>query len=323
MTPYLVVVPIGSLLILSALAKFLDPIYFIQHVNELRIVRESLLLPASVAVVCLQGFVGMMLALGQSIELAVPLAIGTLLLFLILTLRGYAVSRIEDCGCYGGLINLSVRQSIIVDLVFILALIKARFSWFPTNRELSSLFWQVLLAGTVGIILGASFLFSYRYYMKHDRLLLNFSPLRVGKPWKKAWLEGKADFSEAKGEDLVVFLRASCSSCKPWIKILNAIHHRPDLPNVTVVLGISNRDEESQGEVAELKAQLPVIVMGGRKLTGLVRSPFPMVLLLNDGVMQGKWTRKMPESVVASLKSGMPKQSEKPTNLMMQEMSVA
>jgi len=84
---------------------------------------------------------------------------------------------------------------------------------------------------------------------------------------------------------------------------MNAIHRTPGLPSVRAVLGIVGGKAEAQEAVAEMQASFPVIVLSSSRITRLVRAPLPMALLIVDGTIQGKWTRKIPDFLIEPLKA--------------------
>ena len=48
-----------------------------------------------------------------------PLAAAVLVVFLVLTAWGVRSGRIEDCGCYGGLLMVTPAQSMTLDALYL------------------------------------------------------------------------------------------------------------------------------------------------------------------------------------------------------------
>ncbi len=273
--------------------------------------REAVLVPLSYLVVAAQCFLGMALLLGDTPHFALPLSIAALVVFSSATIRGHFVNQVDDCGCYGGLVRLSVAQSLLLD-ASLAALLTLDYILTLRSQMLPplSLSLRWIIIGAVSGLFGAASALSHRYYLKHDKLFLNLSRLRVGRSWQDSWLERPTNLSLTTGTSVVVFMGSQCSVCKSWVNVLNAMHSIPKLPKVAAIIAVGHpREEENLG--GKLGIQFPFQVFPRRVITRLARSPLPLTLLIEDGEILGKWTRRLPESLIDALKEELHKGAAK------------
>ena len=297
-------VVVGGVLVLAAFLKALDPLEFKNHFNQL------LELPPLLARICLSIFLALESALGTALILGLwPrwLLPSCFLLLAALTAWsqwGIASGRVEDCGCYGGPISLSARQSLALGVLWGLLL---ALPWLTgAHPETPPTRWRMgtlLVAGLVPFLLVEA---AMLYQAKTGRPLLFRSAVREGRPWRSDWLGDPVRHALSCGEHLVVLLSVYCATCRKWVKAMNVVHLRPDLPDVVGAFALT------ESEISELRAnapfQFPLVSLKPVEMRKLTRH-FPFGILVTDGTVREVWHKGMPESFVEKLRAGSPAQS--------------
>ena len=280
---------VGAVLLLSGFAKTIDSAPFVGHVVQYR------LIPPQIALITCFVFIGLETALGAALVLhvwpqwLVPISILLFIGFAALTLWGTKSGRVEDCGCYGGLLALSPNQSALLDATYVLILIAA---WlFPAQNYLTGL-WKLILTAMVLII-------SVVVSTKSLRgALFDFSRLKKGKHWRTKWLKNSQN-DLSSGSHFVVFLDKECSYCKRWVSLLNVINVQPELPRVTGVMSLNDREVEAfkNGHLI----RFPIAHMD-KYLAATMTNAYPTAVLIENGQITEKWTGEMPKAYLDNIK---------------------
>ena len=153
------------------------------------------------------------------------LFISTIVLLLLLSGLTYwstSTKRTDDCGCYNGLIDISPKQSLLLNAVYITLM---GLAWFYPVADILTVSQQVT---ALFISLATSSLLtavSYIYYWKNKKPILDLELLKVNRSWQPQWLKEYAE-SLTTREKLVVFLMPGCPTCKNWLKVLKVVHQR-------------------------------------------------------------------------------------------------
>jgi hypothetical protein len=171
--------------------------------------------------------------------------------------------------------------------------------------------WTIPVAGflsvsaQIAILSGSVALFSvvttaaHRYYFDRGKDWLDLNPLQVGRKWNPEWLEGFA--ATAKREkQLIILLSPTCPYCKVWIKPLNKISRRTDMPQI--IAGMASSEDEIRDVVAEHGIAFPVLRVKV-SVMDRIASGFPDVVLVENGMVRGKPGARIPEELIQRLRS--------------------
>jgi hypothetical protein len=280
MIGYLCAGLVGLVFLVSGTFKALDAAAFLRHTLRYRLLRPQWLRIACICVVGLECAVGAALAL--DVTLAIPVAAVLLLGFAALTWWGTSTGRVEDCGCYGGLLLLTPVQSLLLDGLY-LALLAA--AWFLGSAPVTPRIWQIAIVAAVFAIAIAAATRSV------SRPLANLGLLKAGRSWRKKWLpQYQRDVTQ--GSHFVVFLSPECPHCKRWAPLLNVIEARAELPSV---VGVMSTSQESLDRfLGEYLIRFPIVLMG-RSLISLMARAYPTAALVEGGKIRSVWTGEMPE----------------------------
>src|SRR5437660_8392594 len=97
---------VGAVFLVTGMLKAVDSGAFVTQVFRYQLLPPRLVFPAALLFVGLECGLGVALIVGLS-AWALPLTMATLAAFSGLTLWGAKSGRVEDCGCYGGLVLIS------------------------------------------------------------------------------------------------------------------------------------------------------------------------------------------------------------------------
>ena len=276
---------VGLVFLVTGALKALDSARFRDHLLRYRLLPHSWIQPAAVLFIGFECTLGAALLSGVSVWL-LPLAALALVGFAAVTAWGTSTGRVEDCGCYGGLVMLTPAQSLALDGLYVALLIAA---WVMAPAETfapAAWKWTVVVAVTVAALVAS--------WRSLRTPLADLALLRVGRTWRRSWLKHYArDVTE--GSHLVVFLSRDCPYCKRWVPWLNVIEVQPDLPSVVAVMSLQG--EDLQAFLREHLITFPVTHMP-QSLVSLMVNAYPTAALLENGRVTEKWIGELPHSYV-------------------------
>lgn len=286
---------VGSVFLVTGIVKALAPMSFFNHIEQLRLLPSKLNIATAIIFTIFELTLGIALILRLFSHWVLP---GTIILLLGLTYLTYwsiSTGRTDNCGCYSGLIEVSPKQSLLLNALYI-ALIG--FAWVhPANNAFTVLhqLTALLIALTISSLLTAV---SYLYCQKKGKPILDLTVLRENRPWQSKWLPEEAG-NLMTGSHLVVFLSPSCSVCKNWLVVLNLVHKRGDLPAVLgVVAGTPTGLEKF---VRSHQLIFPVVAVSP-SVMGRFVSSFPTAVVLENGIIRERWLGVIPATFIERIK---------------------
>ena len=282
---------VGVVFLLTALVKSLDVTPFARQLAEYGFARiaRSRVVPLL--------FVGYEWLLGSALLLRltdalIPVGLLTIVVFIAITAWGTLTHRVEDCGCYGGFLQLTPVQSILLDCVYASLLAVAWTGRAPVEQWLPA-WWQlaIVLAVTIaGTAMAARSILTPIY---------KFTLLGKGKRWKQGWLkESPRDVSQ--GSHFVVFLSQTCPHCKRWVPLMNVIEVQPQFPQVMGIMSVKGDDKEAFQR--EHLIHFPITYMPKSRVAFFTNA-FPTAALIQEGKIVEKWEGQFPESYLASVRN--------------------
>lgn len=292
---------VGAVFLASGLIKALDLQQVVRHLARLRLFPRGMVASLAVTLVGLECALGTALLVGFHLRVLLPVAGATVLGLAAVTWWSVGTGRVEDCGCYGGLIDLSPRTSMILDLVYLALLLAAWVS--PHRPVVSSSGWRlaaVLAAAAVGSGLGA---LSHWRTLATGSPLLAFGPLKEGRRWSSRWLRDPVVDEAVAGRVILVFLSPACTLCKRWVGLLNVAQGVASAPNVVGVVALPPDAvpdfERSTG------VRFPVVSARPWSLKRLTRGEIPTAVLIEGGTIRELWVRALPAKLVEEIRQGM------------------
>ncbi|MHC5745470.1 MAG: peroxiredoxin family protein [Nostoc sp.] len=286
---------VGSVFLVTGVVKAVAPTRFIIHISQLQLFPQKVNIGAAIAFTILECVIGIALILRLFPQW---LFIGTIVLLLLLSSLTYwstSTKRTDDCGCYNGLIDISPKQSLLLNALYITLM---GLAWFYPVADILTVSQQVtalLISLATSSLLTAV---SYIYYWNKKKPILDLEPLKVNRSWQPQWIKEYPE-SLRTGEKLVVFLMPGCPTCKNWLKVLKVVHQRTDLPDV--VAAVPQTSEQVEEFVQSNNINFPVVAMSPTVVAHLTNA-FPTAVLLEEGIIREKWLGVMPLTFVKRVK---------------------
>ena len=172
---------VGCIFLVTGVVKALAPKTFIIHISRLQ------LFPGKASLAAAYPFTVVECVLGVALILRLfPLWLfpGTIVLLFALSGLTYwstATKRTEDCGCYGGLIDVSPTQSLLLNAFYIALMGLAWFIEVPDFLTLKQQVIAVIVSLAVSCLVTAG---CYLYFWKYEKPILNLDPLKVNRRWQ-------------------------------------------------------------------------------------------------------------------------------------------
>lgn len=289
---------IGSIFLLTGIAKVLEPWKFIQHISKLRILDFQVITPVSLTFIAIEVALGIALIMNITPFITIPTSIVLLIGLSILTYWSTSTDRTEDCGCYNGWLEITPVQSILLNLVYTTGLIVTLIGLiyqYQENQVSTISIWQwVLILGSL-IISGILANASLEYLTKNGRPYIDLSPVREQQPWQTRWLgENVTQLHQLMSDvKIIVFLTPGCPVCQKWLEMLTVVHSQKHLPDVIVILDVDDNDQKEK-IISDYALELPTISVSESQYQKLSINVVPTAVILQSGVIQHKWAGGMP-----------------------------
>jgi hypothetical protein len=278
---------VGIVFLCTGMVKAVNAAPFLRQIDQYRVLPPSISAYAGLAFIGIEWAIGTALLFRVSV-LLMPAVIALLLILTVLTIWGRSTGRVEDCGCYGGLLFLTPMQGLALNCAYILLL---AIAWFSPIRAVES--W-----GRWGLVLAAFVAGSAVSLLSLRKPLFQFSPVKVGKRWSKRWLKD-APRATAQGSHFLVFLTKDCPYCKRWVPLLNVIEVQRDLPQVMGIMSLTGAERDEF--LAQHLIHFPVTYMHHGLMSLLVDS-YPTAALVEEGTIVQKWVGEMPSGYVERIR---------------------
>ncbi|NEP46587.1 MAG: hypothetical protein F6K25_20645 [Okeania sp. SIO2G4] len=289
---------VGSIFLLTGIAKIIEPWKFIQHIAKLDLINPQLIIPISLTFTAIESALGVALILRVLPTIIMPVSILLLLSLSMLTYWSTSTGITEDCGCYNGWLEITPTQSLILNAIYIFLLIFAEFF----GQYKSTVLWQWLVVLITFITSYALAAGSLEYMQENGRPYLDFTPLQENRKWQVEWL-GEDSTSLMYGSVIVVFMSPECSQCKHWLGVLKLVQWQDDLP---AIVGLIDTDDIQKGQyfVDSYFLNFPVVAVDKRLYKKLKIEVVPTAVVLKDGVIQEKWIGLMPMWFINKINQG-------------------
>ena len=222
--------------------------------------------------------------------IVLPMTIALLAILTSVSWWGVKSGKAKDCGCYGGFIQPSIRQSMLMNAGFASL---AAIAWLAGDRELAIAGWQalVILTGTVAV--AGLAVASQRFDEKNGKPMFDTSPLKVGAKWKHSWADGAT--RSTQGEVIVAYLGTNCPFCSQFVKVANVMVQSPALPRVVGVMAAP--DAQVASYTKDYDIRFPVVTISDSLMGRMVRA-VPTAVIVESGRIREMWVGHMPPAIV-------------------------
>lgn len=280
---------VGTVFLITGIIKAVSPEQFIHQNYKYGFLPSKIVLQAAITFIGLESALGIALILHEFPQWLIPSSIILLLCLSALTIWSTSSGKTKDCGCYSGLLIITPKQSLLLNLGYILLLAIAWLYPVPNHQTET---WQWILALIVGVSSGIL------AWQSRQKPLVDFSRLKIGNRWKRRWLKNNSKDLQ-KGYHFVVFLSKDCYYCKKWIPFLNVMNTQQDLPQVLGILSVN--DEELETFQDEQMVRFPLVSMD-KLLFSYMVDAYPTAILIENGVIYNKWIGEIPEQYLEKIK---------------------
>lgn len=289
MVAYISTFIVGAVFLAAGIVKALSSKEFVRQIFKYRLLPPQVVKQTAIAFIGLECAWGVALLLHSFPQWLVPGSIFFILCLSALTIWATSSGKTEDCGCYGGILILTPKQSILLNLGYILLL---GLAWQDSVADYHIQIWQwvlVLMTLVAGSTLG---------WLSQSKPLIDFSRLKIGNQWHPRWLQDSPQDLQ-QGSHFVVFLGKECPYCKKWVPLLNVMSTQKDLPNITGIMSLTN--EEIEAFKAEYLIRFPVVQMN-KLLFGYMVEGVPTAVLIEDGLITNTWMGEIPQEFFDRIK---------------------
>ena len=270
---------VGSVFLVAAIIKAIDARQFIRHNLQYGLGSSRLIKLASILFISIESGLGLALIFQIYLQWLIPVCILLLLCLSGLTFWSTSSGRTLDCGCYGGMIIITPKQSILLNVGYILLLL-AGLNLDLNNRPE---YWQTISIFVVSV---ASGILAVR---SRNHPLVDFSRLKPGNKWHGDWLK-HSELDLQHGTYFVAFISSTCHYCHRWIEILNKASSRQPLQIVGI---ISLQPPELESFKVSHKILFPLGIMD-RLLFSYMVEGVPTGVIVENGVIVSIWKGSLP-----------------------------
>ncbi len=274
---------VGALFVFSATVKVVDLPAFELQVRYYNILSEpAAIAVAALGVVIVESVLGIALLTGVRMRGGVPgAAVALLLGFTGLVAYSWAFHGLEECGCFGGVVEMTPAVTISKNIVMIavLALASKAHGWRAggTAHRAHPGVRAALGAGGAAIVLVAA-----AYGGAGAGSLHGEQPFA-----ELAYHDGLDDVSLAEGKHLAAFYGATCEHCMITVGPLNELAVAEDAPRVVAfIIGEAGEIEEFELITQPL---FPLIAMDIVEFSRFVGPAPPRFVLVRDGRALAHW----------------------------------
>ncbi len=289
MIAYIATIIVGAVFFVTGIIKALSSEKFIEQIFRYDALPQKIVPSTAILFIGLECALGTGLMLHAFPQWLVPGTIALLIGLSMLTIWSTSSGRTEDCGCYGGLLIVTPKQSVLLNLGYISLL---GLAWFYPASVHKTELWQWIPA-LVALVVG-----SIASWKSQEKPIVDFSRLKAEKRWQQRWLKNSPHDLQT-GSHFVVFLGKDCPYCKQWVPLMNVMNTQQDLPNVTSIMSIT--EEEIAAFKAEHLVRFPVAQMN-KLLFGYMVDAVPTAVLIEDGIISNKWEGEMPKEFFERIK---------------------
>lgn len=285
MLAWLLAGAVGGLLTFAAVVKAVDSGPFLEAVHSYRLLPERLIGWVAVPMVAVEGGLGVALMLAAAWPHAIAMALAMLVGLTAVALWGEWSGRVEDCGCYGGLLSLKPHQTAVINAGLVAMLVAALMLPPPAGPVP----FAEMAAAAAAVVVGLA------AWRSIGNPIFSFSPLVPGRPWP-ARMAG--DMVPRHGDVAVLFASPSCEKCQAWLKALHILCRDDDFPYAVAMM------PEAAPPAAIAMPRFTQVRLPGLKFR-LAVTTIPQLFLLRDGVVVQVWRTALPPPWVARLRARM------------------
>jgi len=272
---------VGCVFLITGVAKVVYSRPFIAHIRNLGVLPRSLNEVAASLFIQLECGVGAALVLSIFPTEFLPILAGLILALSILSVWGVKSGRVENCGCYGGWVTLSLKQSLGLNILYLLLLL---VSWWMQEISPPVMMWKIW------VIVGLFILSNFLIRRSANSPLIDISPIRSGRRWQPKW-SNLSELNEAADAYLYIFMTHHCQLCKSWEPYIMNLLGQQNTPLPVLIFPEVAKDTDIWDERVLQQTLTP----------GTFRYLIyqtPTAVLVRNGLIENKWVAHFPDEYV-------------------------
>lgn len=283
---------VGIVFLVTGGAKALAPSRTLRHLYSLDLIPARWLQRVWIMMSVGEMSLGAALVSGLAPTRVLPAAVGLLAGLSGFTIWSAKARHTDDCGCYGGLVEVQPKQSVVLNAAYGALLLLA---WRGGLHSRQHATWR--MGGFLGAVAlsAAATAIGDRRLRNRKGDLLDLRAIKPGRKWNRRWLPSDPSVLEA-GEHIVALLGLACPTCHKWLRPLSVIHERRDLPPVVGMIDAT----ESQAREFAAKNHLafPLVAVPHSTLLRLADGGTPTLVVVQDGVVRSVDAGRLPSELM-------------------------
>jgi Methylamine utilisation protein MauE len=257
---------LGIVFMAAAFLKALDVNAFTQQIARYQLLPANLELPFAIALIVVEGIVGIACLVSFRLLAALALMIALLTLFLGATLYRWSLLQDTNCNCFGPVVTGGPR-AVILHTTVLIALAAVVLAVMKKTVLTSSFRAGRIAAGVFAMFL---LIFVAQPFFRNNALFQN----------------------ALAGDQTRIFLSAICEKCKQEAGKVRALANSTDVPPVRVFIGASF-DYQINDYFKEVNLQVPYTPMTFPQLAR--ETPHvPKVQIFRAGSLVKEWDGDVP-----------------------------
>lgn len=270
---------VGLVFIVSALLKVLSIDSFEVYIYSFEVVRYDVALLLARLTIAVEILLGTLLILGIYIKKTVIVSLVLLSLFCVFI--GYLLftNNDEHCHCFGDFIQLSHTATLLKNLVFI-ALLLFIYNSIESNDKHKK--WFLIVSFILSFSL--PFIFSFPHSAFNNRYTNNNDYNEV---LLKEFINQEQEF--AQGKQILCFFGTDCKFCKLASNKLSNIVADLNEHDIVKVVSWGTESAVANFYLKANSISFKHTFLAPEKLLKITKGSVPLIILLEDGVIKGKY----------------------------------
>ena len=267
-------IALGVLFLVAGVSKAFDPFSFQTALGSYG-VPEAFHYSIALVLPTVEIIVAIMLLANWGRRMAALASLGMLAVFVVSISYGWARGTLEECGCFGPLLERSPAEALLIDLLFVGM---AAAVWMdPGKKPLPMDGWRPMLLGFVGLV---GLAMTGQFLAAGPGGLGAITP--SGGPDMRA-----VDLTQ--GEHLLYLFHYECPACAQVSPRVATFSRDPSLPPV---VGVTFRtpSRELDNYRAKYGMDIPIEVLEGQAFVGITGDgSVPQLAFVRDGEIVRVW----------------------------------
>ncbi len=275
-------------LVAAAVIKAMDIMLFARQIEAYGIVNNAVLIKtAAWFLVSAEFGLGAALLLFYRPRLVIPLSAWIFFFFLGVTIYGWLSGAVDNCGCFGGVLNNSPRRealfnAVMLGIITTVWLERNRWRYVPSRPKAGF----VAAACVIGLLLPLN---SISYTPSPD-----LKRIDIASPGRMAMVGGDPVPFD-RGRHILIIMGTDCGHCLDRVGDMDSLAESDGVPGVLALC--RNNEDERRAFMDEFDPSFSIGEVQNKVFWDLLGDgDMPRTMLLEDGLILKAWDETVPES---------------------------